>query len=74
MIPGTYPALEQELDDLNAGLDTNSKGDHKQWLPRVLLDFIEVSFLHFELGTHIGPPTEHSICGHRLFNNSSHLD
>ena len=54
MIPGIYPALEQELVDLNTSRDSNSSGDHKEWLPRVLLDFIEVSFLFFDLGIHIG--------------------
>jgi hypothetical protein len=67
LIPGIYPALEQELVDLNIGRDANSSEDHKEWLPRVLLDFIEVSFLLFDLGTHIGLPTEHNICGHRPF-------
>ena len=58
MIPGIYPALEQELVDFNTGRDASSGGDHtKEWLPRVLLDFIEVSFLLFDLGTHIGLPT-----------------
>lgn len=50
LIPGIYPAMEQELVDLNNGLDANSWGDHKEWLPRVLLDFIEVSLLLFDLG------------------------
>jgi hypothetical protein len=45
LIPGIHPALEQELVDLNVGLDPNSSGDYKEWLPRVLLDFIQVSFL-----------------------------
>ena len=49
LIPGIYPGLEQELVDLNAGLDPNSAGDHKEWLPRVLLDFIEVSLLFLTL-------------------------
>jgi hypothetical protein len=44
-IPGIYPGLEQELVDLNARLDANSSGDHKEWLPQLLLDFIDVSFL-----------------------------
>ena len=58
MIPGIYPALEQELIDLNTGRDASSSGDRtKEWLPRVLLDFIEVSFLLFDLGTHISLPT-----------------
>ena len=74
LIPGIYPALEQELVDLNAGFDSNSNGDHMEWLPRVLFDFIEVSFLLFDLDTLIGLPTEHNICGHRPFNNYIHLD
>ena len=64
LIPGTCPALEQELVDADAGLDAISNGDVKEWFPRVLLDIIEVSFLHFDLGTHIGLPTEHDVCGH----------
>jgi hypothetical protein len=46
-------SLKQELVtvDLNAGLDPNSSGE---WLPRVVLDFIEVSLLLFDLDTHIG--------------------
>ena len=55
LIPGSYPALEQELLNLNAGLDANSIGDHKEWLPLGLLNFIEVSsLLHFFLGPYIG--------------------
>lgn len=75
LIPGIYPALEQELVDLNTGLDPNSSGDHKEWLPRVLLDFIEVSFLLLDLGTHIELPAQPNIYGHRPFNNiTSQLD
>jgi hypothetical protein len=54
LIPGIHPALEQELVDLHVGFDANFNGE---WLPQILLDFIEVSFLHFDIGTHIGLPT-----------------
>lgn len=68
MIPGTCPVLERELVDLDGGLDANPNWDHKEWLPQVLLDFIEVSFLRFGLGVHIALPMEHNI---RHFNNNS---
>jgi hypothetical protein len=65
LIPGTCPEMEQELVDLNAGLDANSGGDHEGWLPPDLLNLIEVSFLlHFVLGSYIGVRTEHNIWEH----------
>ena len=70
LIPGIYPGLEHELVDLNVGLDSNSSGE---WLPRVLLDFIEVSLLPFDLRTYIGIATEHNFCRHRPFNHISGL-
>ena len=51
LIPGTHAGLEQELVDLNDGLDPNSSGE---WLPRGLLDLFEVSLPLFGLGTRIG--------------------
>ena len=68
LIPGTYPALEQEPVDLDDGLQVgaNSGRDHK--VPRFLLDFIEVSHLLFDLDTLIGLSTEHNFCC-RPFNN-----
>lgn len=51
LIPGTYPVSEQEL----IALDEHSDGDHKEWLPGILVDFIEVSYLlHFVLSPHTG--------------------
>jgi hypothetical protein len=48
LVPGTCPALEQELvDDFNTGFDD---GSDEEWRPRLLLDFIEVSLL-FHLGS-----------------------
>lgn len=61
MIPGIHPALEQELVDLNDRLDSNPTADREEWLPRFLLDLIEVSLLLFDLVTRIGLPTEHTF-------------
>jgi hypothetical protein len=71
-IPGIYPALEQELVDLIGCHDSNSSGDYKEWLPRVLLDFIEVSLMPFHLGTHIGRNITFAVTV-SLNNSSNHL-
>lgn len=74
LIPGIYPALEQELVDLIAGHNSNSSGDYKEWLPRVLLDFIEVSLLLSDLGTHIGLYRRKITFAVTVsLNNSSHI-
>lgn len=66
LIPGTYPASEQELIDFSTGFDENSDGYRNEWPPQFLLDFIEVSlFYHIlSLVSALQSRRYHNICIH----------